>query len=524
MKGIFKRSIALLLCCCVLVHCWIPDSKAMGAGGVIQVISGGLTAGGATGAAAAGAAVPPLLVATLAAAGLYVWSGSDSAQKAKEVVGGYWTKFCENLGQTEAANNQELMNSVTYTKNGAISLGEKGTAKVKSFMDWVKSQTAVAGTGVINARSVDISGGLLLGDYPVLVLPANATINYKGLLITSTLADSCLFTFLVHTDTDTVQPISFTVGQSAIKTSGKISWKLNGIDEYDSFYNSTGASMPFIWHKVNNFCFDYVTMQNSYKTPSIRNFLIDNFAIHSGVTPDDLFSQFQLTDVPATSDTLFDGLKDLPVISPGQDLKIDAGPIIGGIADKGALTGTADISLQDLLDALAQIGVNDGRTKVGAQSGAIDIPISVPDLGSISISVDYPDTIPISIDWPENPPSWWDDSTTRPAEPAIPSTTPDIPDITPGDITDTMQFDMVDIFPFCIPWDMQALFNKFRAEPVAPRVSWPFSIPAIGFQYSLDLDFSAWSPAASVLRIMERIGFLLGLCWVSFGFINGGDD
>lgn len=73
------------------------------------------------------------------------------------------------------------------------------------------------------------------------------------------------------------------------------------------------------------------------------------------------------------------------------------------------------------------------------------------------------------------------------------------------------KFDLTTLFPFCIPFDIYRFVTMFNASPVAPHVQIPFNIPAIGLQYTFDLDFSSFDSVASVLRSVELIAFCVGL-------------
>lgn len=84
----------------------------------------------------------------------------------------------------------------------------------------------------------------------------------------------------------------------------------------------------------------------------------------------------------------------------------------------------------------------------------------------------------------------------------------------PGEI-EPKKFDLRGLFPFCIPFDIHNLLQKFQAAPVAPHVQLPFVIESIGFSYMIDLDFSAFDPVAAALRTVEFIVFAIGLAWAT---------
>lgn len=86
--------------------------------------------------------------------------------------------------------------------------------------------------------------------------------------------------------------------------------------------------------------------------------------------------------------------------------------------------------------------------------------------------------------------------------------------LTPPEI-DERTFNLKEVFPFCIPFDIYHLLQKFDGTPTAPHVQLPIVIPSIGFSYTLDLDFSAWDPVADVMRTVELIVYALGLAWAT---------
>lgn len=77
------------------------------------------------------------------------------------------------------------------------------------------------------------------------------------------------------------------------------------------------------------------------------------------------------------------------------------------------------------------------------------------------------------------------------------------------------KFDLRELFPFCIPFDIYRLLSSFDAEPQAPHVQIPVVIESIGFSYNLDLDFSAWDPVAQAMRTAELIVYAIALAWAT---------
>lgn len=77
------------------------------------------------------------------------------------------------------------------------------------------------------------------------------------------------------------------------------------------------------------------------------------------------------------------------------------------------------------------------------------------------------------------------------------------------------KFDLRELFPFCIPFDIYRLLSSFDSEPAAPHVQLPIVIDSINFRYNLDLDFSAWDPVAQAMRTVELIVYAIALAWAT---------
>lgn len=75
--------------------------------------------------------------------------------------------------------------------------------------------------------------------------------------------------------------------------------------------------------------------------------------------------------------------------------------------------------------------------------------------------------------------------------------------------------DLRDIFPFCIPFDFVALLNVLDADPVAPRFDFPVVIPALNYQDSVVLDISMFDDVAKVIRICEKVSFVIFLMFAT---------
>lgn len=213
--------------------------------------------------------------------------------------------------------------------------------------------------------------------------------------------------------------------------------------------------------------------------------------INQAVADNNLDVDGEIIDVPVPPgpvptwtpvDDVIDGINQMGEQLDG--LGNDIGDISGHLDDMG-----------DQIDGIEQSleGVQEGiETQTGVISGALDQAAS-----------DVVDAI-------EEQTATLDQTLTETAEGIQ-----DIVDaLEPGQIT-SQQFDLRRLFPFCIPFDIHNLLQKFDAEPVAPHVQLPFVIQSIGFSYTFDLDFSIFNSVAAIMRTVEFIVFAIGLAWAT---------
>jgi len=71
--------------------------------------------------------------------------------------------------------------------------------------------------------------------------------------------------------------------------------------------------------------------------------------------------------------------------------------------------------------------------------------------------------------------------------------------------------DLRQVFPFCIPFDLMALFGALAADPVAPRFEIPFVVPSLGIEETYVIDLSFFDEQMVLLRKLELVGFIIGL-------------
>lgn len=105
---------------------------------------------------------------------------------------------------------------------------------------------------------------------------------------------------------------------------------------------------------------------------------------------------------------------------------------------------------------------------------------------------------------PENP-------TEDPSTPTEPSDTEELASYT---------FDLKEIFPFCIPFDLYDFLTCLNAEPVAPVIMWEIPMPG-GNTWPVELDLSPFDSVAQLLRRLQLMLFCIGLAVKTRDLIKG---
>lgn len=78
-------------------------------------------------------------------------------------------------------------------------------------------------------------------------------------------------------------------------------------------------------------------------------------------------------------------------------------------------------------------------------------------------------------------------------------------------------------FPFCLPWDVMAVFTVLSSPPAVPYFKIPFEIQSIGFKYELILDLSEFQALSKLSRSFFVLIFCMILIRLTLLMINRGD-
>ena len=147
------------------------------------------------------------------------------------------------------------------------------------------------------------------------------------------------------------------------------------------------------------------------------------------------------------------------------------------------------------------------------------MPLSLPaidltTLAPITITVPEPSTVPVTVVTPASQ----DDPQNVPTPP--PDSDPvDSEDPAPPDVSvPSMQFPLDEYFPFCVPFDLYALFQKLQGTPVAPSYTFEFTEPYSNTHVVIPVDLSIFNDAMVVVRRAEVALYIVCLAVASRKF------
>ena len=119
----------------------------------------------------------------------------------------------------------------------------------------------------------------------------------------------------------------------------------------------------------------------------------------------------------------------------------------------------------------------------------------------------------------ENALEWEDDNTYEDAADVSLSYTGELSEF----VYPTPKF--MQVFPFCLPWDLVRGVKLLSSSPVAPKFVIPFEIPEFGmfkgYSSEIVLDFAQFDKYFHVVRWFSTVIFVAGLIFVTFKIVKG---
>lgn len=181
-------------------------------------------------------------------------------------------------------------------------------------------------------------------------------------------------------------------------------------------------------------------------------------------------------------------------IQTGSDISVDVG---GNTAERVFDISSTDTEI-DFGTAISSLGyANTDELCTAIEIGAVDISDVRSAADVVSDTYISTEDIVTDIELVETIP---EDDTKESVS---------VADVTTDSSAEEYKVALIDIFPFCIPFDIYNLFSALVAEPEAPSFEWKFFL--FGEDYAIMIDLSIFDTVASILRNMELIVFILGL-------------
>lgn len=489
---IHLRRFTSLLLCCLLVFCSVPV-EAFATDPVTAAslaITGGQLAGaGLSGEAALSLAGPvgAVVGVTLGALGInaYVSKAAQEAGKTRtRFVLDKLVIWAAQAGYTQEQLYSKIAQGIAVAADGTIQLG-KDTAKIiEQFGNWLFTQEDTV--------------------IPSITQSGNVSANFGGVTYNAFTAggwtENTGYTMIWQSTVPCFVLYSGQLLQFVTLESGKV-----------VLYGHSSPSKTLNLDISEKSSYGQTVYYAGITGSSLRKATVE--PLTASINADQFVASFRgvgAFETAPAADEVFTGTPDAwvdnrDVLNPSaEDTPVVLNPdLLNPIIDSLADGRQATMSIIDYLQALQDAwdhALDDVQTAIGTITDT---------LTGIQEQIAVPQTAV------ENP------TITNPS--VTPDTTPvvDPSTVDPGTVVTGLSFDLTNIFPFCIPFDIYAALDLLDAEPVAPsyhfHLEWPYNI-VIDFT----LDLSPFNQVAAVARTMEILIFLIGLAVMTRSmFIRG---
>lgn len=388
---------------------------------------------------------------------------------------------------------QSLVNNVTYGSGGTLYFAQDALNIISQFGNWIVSNNEIFSFELPSIQSetvlnIDNFSFPMVSSGDIFYSTGSSSSGNKVVVSINNVSGSSVFALSMYSGLSSsgtslyfFSPNSFTINYVSsgayVTTARNISSSKASNSPF--YYSTSGATARSFGN------FEGIPYISGYSgTSGLENFLKSLGSEYEIITSGgDIPDQFY-------GDKWADNVSGLS-LPEGYTGAIDTG-VIQGLQDQIQGVGDYVIGLQDYIHALED-AINGREADVPIEDTDTSIPFPIPVPQEVT-----PVYTPVA---PESYPA--DDEVEDIVNPEItaPST----------DIINGLQFDLTQVFPFCIPFDIYALLQKFVADPVAPQVHIDWDIPFVDSNFVLDIDFSAYNSVAAVLRTMELIGAIVGL-------------
>lgn len=303
--------------------------------------------------------------------------------------------------------------------------------------------------------------------------------------------DHCVFVRLPD-DQFVVYNVSLNFDSSNLIDTGAFGWfgSSENTAYLKSYYNSSEGVYP-VFSAYRLFSGYIKASTLSTWAPYVDRWL--DFSNVSGI----YFTSYGLMGLVSGIAIGWDGwCVEVPDVTPKEDVSdVVVAPDTTGVIDRDG--------------SLDNVRVGDAT---GELVGVISVPVDGIGLGEVATPyISVPGVYPV-------------DTVTG----EIVGTDTPIEDVKPG-IVPTVNGDYTitgldEVFPFCVPFDLIALFDTLQAKPEAPSFKFPLPVPkkdgGIKLQY-IEVNLSDFDTAATILRTMELLAFCVGLTLITRKLIRG---
>lgn len=509
-----KRFTAIILCA-VLVF-FSPSAAYASSSGSVVVTGGSIASGGLSGgySGKSESAAITLTMALMYSLGLTVKLSQDAINAGQSAYSYVKGKFYEWVGGSSAGQMTDREYNELKSRfsiiNGGSNIGPdgkiyfNGTAidLIRRFLNWLKESNYI---GVTSSSSV---GGInnLNTFYGNIFdpLPATSTSNERyfgsssntgsgtqqvpvNILIYNVYENATTFR-RVYVGIDTGQYIYVNQylksNNSWFALSGRLSTVLNG------YRYIISSNIPLSEH---------ISGETFINSPDDTNFQQTVRDFINGESSGDI-------NVPNQDGIDYEGDFDPDTLNNHDGKQTVVNPPVIDPMEQQNPNANAQIGVENYLELLKQL-----LNKYTNPQAVVD-PVPAQDLPTLSpIQLPVPDNLPVT--WPVELPS----SPTAPEDlpqDSTPVVDPDQP-VDPDISIPQMSAHLEDYFPFCLPFDVYKIMQKFNGSPQAPQVHLSFDAPGLNIHIPLDLDFSVFDSVAAVLRNGEAVLYVVGLAVVT---------
>lgn len=482
MVKIGKR-ISIIFICALLIFGSARRAEAAAEAGALSILGGSVAAGG-IGAAIAAIAPPAIIIVgiALAAQGIYVAISEESEKLGmtkSDYIGTKLAQFALASGKQYSDVCHDIVDGSSVTETGSIALTTSASKTIYQFIN-----SLVANDEIVTAPTTT-GEYVTIGNVNVPVVKNGESFNYAdSYIFTNEGADDVLiFIGSYPVGTSTIKAIAFTLGN-------QFRYRLNESGISTTYGNGLGHGrfipMTQVYPNSTTYC---PTFEGNWQL-TFRE--LQSLDIQGGGSLEDGF-------VGENIDTsvLNPAEGDVVVLNPGMD--------IPAIENQYGKAGTISIDnyLESLTRALNGVEANT-ITISNALTGALDTVAvgTYNPVGTATVAQEAEEDLP------------------RVLTPVVDLTLNPTGSAAEQDLQG-LAFDLTAIFPFCIPFDLFALIEKFDVQPQTPRILVSLPLPGVGETLDLDLDLSPFETVAVILRSMELIAFIVGLALVTRNLIRG---